>query len=62
MQDTQNNVYNEIGVSVEDANNPVFIFDDSSSSSSFGVTVFQTFINSAAAPTLFDIPKICSEH
>ena len=56
MQDTQNNVYNEIGVSAKNANRPVFIFEESSES--FEVTVFQTFRSSVASSTTFDIPEI----
>ena len=56
MQDTQNNVYNEIGVSAKNVNRPVFIFEESSES--FEVTVFQTFRDSVASPNKFDIPKI----
>lgn len=60
FQDTQTNVYNEMGVSAENANEPVFIFDDSATS--FGLTVFQTFINSASPPSKFDVPKICEQN
>ena len=60
FQDTQKNVYNEMGVSAEDANEPVFIFDDSATS--FGLTVFQTFINSASPQSKFDVPNICEQN
>lgn len=58
FQDTQNDVYNEIGVSVKNANRPMFIFEESSKS--FEVTVFETFKNGpgVASPTKYDIPKI----
>ena len=60
IQDSQNNVYHEMGVSVKNANNPVYIFDESPPS--FGVTVFQTFTNGAVSPTKFDVPNIyCNE-
>ena len=48
MQDTQNNVYNEIGVSAKNVDRPVFVFEESSES--FEVTVFQTFRSSVASP------------
>ena len=47
-------------MSVEDANHPVFIFDDSATSGSFGVTVFQTFIHGAPPLTKFNPPESCS--
>jgi hypothetical protein len=60
FQDTQKNVYSEMGVSAENANDPVFIFDDSATS--FGLTVFQTFINTASPPSKFDVPKSCEKN
>lgn len=56
MQDTQNGIYNEIGVSVKDANVPVFVFEESSKP--FEVTVFHTFTKGPASSSKFDIPNI----
>ena len=60
LQDTQTNVYSEMGVSAENANDPIFIFDDSATS--FGLTVFQTFMNTAAPSSKFDVPEICKQN
>ena len=60
LQDTETNVYSEMGVSAENANDPIFIFDDSASS--FGLTVFQTFINSASPSSKFEVPEICKQN
>lgn len=60
MQDTESGIYSEMGVSTEDANELVFIFDDSKTSSSiFGLSVFETFVNSPPPDDKFDIPQMC---
>ena len=48
-----------MGVSVKNANRPMFVFEESSKSG-FEVTVFETFKNGldVASSTMFDIPKI----
>ena len=52
--------YNEIGVSVKNANRLMFSVFGESSKSGFEVTVFETFKNrpDVASSTKFDIPKI----
>ena len=61
MQDTENGIYSEMGVSTENANELVFIFDDSQTSSSpFGLSVFETFVNGPPPDGKFDIPQKCS--
>ena len=64
LQNTQIGVYNEVGMSVEDSNKLVFVFDDplsSTSSDLFGLTVFETFENGPPPPSVFEVPEICSD-
>ena len=61
MQDTEKGTYSEMGVSTEDANQLVFIFNDSQTSSSpFGLSVFETFVNGPPPDDKFNIPQMCS--
>ena len=64
LQNTQIGVYSEVGVSVENFNKLVFLFDDplsSTSSDSFGLTVFETFVNGPPPASVFEVPKLCSD-
>ena len=64
LQDTKIGVHSELGVSVEDFNKLVFLFDDPlslTSSDQFGLTMFETFVNSPPSANVFEVPKICSD-